>query len=154
MNRFKKILLTIPVVFIGIQFIQPAQNKSAGVLTTDISKMVSISDSVQIVLQNACYDCHSNNTIYPWYTNIQPMGWLMACHISQGKEALNFSAFGNYSARKKMNKLTAIANSIRDDLMPLMSYKRMHKTARLTKGEKELIDNWIQQSKDILSVKK
>ncbi len=154
MNLKKKIALAFLIAFAGIQFIQPVHNKSGQVLTTDISKLVSIPDSVQVVLKNACYDCHSNNTNYPWYSNIQPMGWLLANHIKEGKAVLNFSKFGNYSSRKQLSKLTGIANSIKDDNMPLSSYKWMHKKARLTKDEKTLIINWVQQSKDSLSAKK
>ncbi|MFA5814946.1 MAG: heme-binding domain-containing protein [Bacteroidales bacterium] len=153
MSLIKKILLVIGIVFIAIQFIQPAHNKSGQVLATDISKIVSIFDSVQAVLKNACYDCHSNNTNYPWYSNIQPMGWLMAKHIRQGKEALNFNAFGSYSLRRQLSKLNGIANSIKDDIMPLSSYKLMHKNAQLSTNEKTLFINWAQQSKDSLSAK-
>ena len=153
MSLTKKILLVISAVFIAIQFIQPAHNKNGRVLEADISKMFNISDSVQIILKNACYDCHSNNTNYPWYSNIQPMGWLLAKHIKQGKAVLNFSEFGNYSSRKQLSKLTGTANSIKDTTMPLASYKWMHKKARLTKREKELLINWTQQSKDSLALK-
>lgn len=149
----KKILLALLVVFIAIQFIRPARNKSDGMLATDISKLVSIPDSVQGILKNACFDCHSNNTAYPWYSNIQPMAWLMAKHIEQGKAVLNFSEFGNYSARKQLSKLTGIANSVKDDIMPLSSYKWMHKNARLKEDQKTAIINWVQQSKDSLSAK-
>ena len=149
----KKILLALLVVFIAIQFIRPARNVSNQVLPADISKLVKIPDSVQIILENACYDCHSNNSNYPWYVNIQPMGWLMANHIKEGKSELNFSEFGNYPARKQISKLTGIANSIKDDIMPLSSYKWMHKNARLDKDEKTLIINWVEQSKDSLSAK-
>ena len=117
-------------MFIAVQFMQPAHNKSSNLLSTDISKTVTISDSVQVVLKNACYDCHSNNTNYPWYANIQPTGWLMARHIKNGKEKLNFSEFGNYSPRRKISKLNGIANSIKDDIMPLSFYKLMHKKAQ------------------------
>ena len=153
MTLRKKILLAILFVFIGIQFIRPVRNKNRQVLPTDISNLVNIPDSVQIVLKNACYDCHCNNTNYPWYSNIQPMGWLLAKHIKKGKAVLNFSEFGNYSGRKQLSKLTGIANSIRDDNMPLSSYKWMHKNARLSTNEKALIINWVQQSKNSLSAK-
>jgi hypothetical protein len=147
----KKILLLLLMAFIAIQFIRPDRNKQDGILITDISKMISISDSVHAVLTKACYDCHSNNTNYPWYTTIQPVGWLMAKHIKKGKVVLNFSEFGNYSVRKRLSKLTGIANSIKDDDMPLSSYKIMHTYARLDSGEKSLLINWVQQSKDSLS---
>lgn len=154
MNFTNKILLAIGILFIAIQFIQPAHNENVRVSLTDISKIVSIPDSVNAILINACYDCHSNNTIYPWYSNIQPMGWLMANHIKQGKEALNFSEFGSYSQRRQLSKLNGIANSIKDDIMPLSSYKLMHKNARLSTNEKTLFINWAKKSKDSIAAKK
>jgi len=154
MSRIKKIGLSILVVFSAIQFMQPVRNKSVGLSATDISKVLNIPDSVQAILGNACFDCHSNNTNYPWYVNIQPMGWLMTKHIRQGKAALNFSEFGSYSARRRQSKLKSIADQISDGDMPLSSYIWMHKKAKLTNDEKGLIINWVQRSKDILSIKK
>ena len=151
MSLTKRILFATGVLFIVIQFAQPGHNKSGQVSTTDISKTVSISDSVQAILRNACYDCHSNNTNYPWYSYIQPMGWLMANHIKQGKEELNFNEFGSYSPRRQLSKLNGIANSIKDDIMPLSSYKLLHKNARLSTKDKTLLINWAEQSKGSLS---
>ena len=151
MSLAKKILLAVGIVLIIIQFIQPAHNKSVQILTTDISKTVSISDSVKALLIITCYDCHSNNTNYPWYSNIQPMGWLMAYHIKKAKNQLNFSEFGSYSQRRQLSKLDGIANSIKDDIMPLNSYKLMHKSAQLNNEEKSLLINWAQQSIDSIS---
>jgi hypothetical protein len=153
MKSIKKILLATGIIFISIQFIQPVRNKNEQVLNTDISKMLVVSDSVQTILKNACYDCHSNNTDYPWYSNIQPMGWLMANHIKNGKAELNFSEFGSYSTRRQVSKLTGIANSIKDDIMPLSTYKLMHKSARLATSEKTILIKWAEQSKDSLSAK-
>jgi len=146
----KKILLAIGILFFGIQFFRPARNKSDQVLDTDISKMVTTSDSVLSVLKNACYDCHSNITNYPWYSNIQPMGWLMAHHIKQAKNELNFNEFGTYSQRRQLSKLDGIVNSIKDEIMPLKSYRLMHKPAQLSTNEKSLLINWAQQSIDSL----
>jgi hypothetical protein len=148
MRRIQIILLTIGILMIAIQFTRPARNQNKQVLLTDISKSVTIPDSVQSILTNACYDCHSNNTNYPWYVNIQPTGWLMAKHINQGKEELNFSEFGNYSPRRQISKLNGIANSIEDDIMPLPSYRFMHKNARLSENEKSLVIRWIQNTED------
>lgn len=77
----------------------------------------------------------------------------MANHIKEGKAELNFNAFGSYSKRKQLSKLNGIANSIKDDIMPLSSYKFMHKNARLTANEKALLNKWAEQSEDILSAK-
>lgn len=151
MSRIKKILLALLVVFIAIQFIQPAHNKTVQVLPTDFAKVFVVPNNVQSVLQTACYDCHSNNTNYPWYSNIQPMAWIMANHIKNGKEKLNFSDFGSNSARKQISKLKEIANQIKDDEMPLSSYKMMHKKANLTEEEKGLIIDWMNKTAESLS---
>jgi hypothetical protein len=145
MRKTNKILAGIGIVLIAIQFVRPAHNISSQILATDISKTVKISDSVQAVLKKACYDCHSNNTDYPWYSNIQPVGWFLANHVSEGKRHLNFSEFGSYTQRRQSSKLNDVANEVQDGGMPLSSYKLMHKNARLTADEKRLIINWAQQ---------
>ena len=153
MHRIKKVLLVTGIVFIAIQFIQPAKNINSQVSATDISKTIPVPDNVQVILKTACYDCHSNNTIYPWYAYIQPAGWLLGSHIAEAKGKLNFDEFGKYSSRRQISKLDGIANSIKDDIMPLSSYKLMHNSANLSANEKALLINWAQQSKDILSAK-
>lgn len=151
MSRFKKVMIAIGIGFIAIQFIHPGANKSDQVLATDISKTIPVPDNVQVILKNACYDCHSNNTVYPWYSNFQPMAWFMAGHIKEAREKLNFSEFGSYSQRRQISKLDGIANSIKDDIMPLSSYKLMHKSANLSANEKAILIKWAQQSNDSLS---
>ena len=150
----KKIGLAVLIVLIGIQFIQPARNENGQALHTDISKTVFIPGNVKSLLKTACNDCHSNNTNYPWYANIQPMGWLLANHIKDGKAELNFSEFGSYSQRRQQSKLKSIASQVKDDEMPLASYAFLHKNARLTKEQKALIIDWALQAKDSLEQNK
>jgi hypothetical protein len=151
MQRKRKWLLILLVVFILMQCIQPARNQSGQVLQTDITKMFSIPPDVKRVLEVSCYDCHSNNTRYPWYAYIQPGGWWLAKHIKGGKEELNFSEFGAYSHRRQINKLRSMENSLKDGTMPLSSYALLHKGARLTGGEKALVIAWINKVKDSLT---
>jgi len=151
MLRAKKILLTLLIVFIAMQFIQPAHNNSEKVLPTDFTKVYSVPDSIQVILKKACYDCHSNNSSYPWYSNIQPVAWMMARHISNGKDKLNFSDFASYTNRRQISKLKGIANQIKDDEMPIASYKLMHPKARLLQVEKIMIMNWMNAIADSLS---
>jgi hypothetical protein len=152
MGRIKKILLGILVVIIAIQFIQPARNKSARVLPTDVSKIYNVPENVQAILKRSCYDCHSNNTIYPWYSWIQPAGWWLASHIKRGKEELNFSEFGTYSSRKQRSKLFSITKSVEDGTMPLPSYILMHTNLKLSKEDKAIIINWASKTKDSVSL--
>lgn len=153
MRLYKKILLTIVIVFIAIQFIKPAFNTSGQILSTDITKTVNIPNKVLDILKNSCYDCHSNNTRYPWYVNIQPLGWIMARHIKKGKQNLNFSQFGTYSKRKQADKLKSIAESLKDNTMPLSSYAIMHTDAKLSTTDKNLITDWASNAKDSLQKK-
>jgi len=154
MKRYKKILLVLLIVCIAIQFIQPAHNTSGQVLWTDITKTVSVPDKVLDIFKNSCYDCHSNNTRYPWYVYIQPMGWMMARHIKNGKKNLNFSEFGSYSLRKQVNKLRAIETSIKEESMPLSSYTIIHTDAKLSEEDRKLITDWISNTQDSLENKK
>jgi len=151
MKLVKKILLVIVTGLAVIQFIRPARNIDSQVLVSDVSGVISVPDSVKAILQNACYDCHSNNTRYPWYVNIQPAGWWMAGHISEAKGDLNFSEFGGYSQRTQLSKLDGVAAVVEEDIMPLRSYKMMHKNARLNSDEKNLLIDWTRQSIDNLS---
>ena len=144
-------LLSLATVFVVIQFIQPAHNRSVQVLPGEFIAAYKPSPQIQSLLQNACYDCHSNNTNYPWYSNIQPVAWIMARHIKNGKAKMNFSDFGSNSNRRQISKLKEISNQIKDDEMPIISYKLIHKTARLSVAEKILLMNWLQVTADSLS---
>lgn len=153
MKLVKKILIVIAIALVAMQFIRPDRNIASQVSSTDISGVFIVPDSVKIILQNACFDCHSNNTRYPWYANIQPTGWWLAGHIKEAKGDLNFSEFGGYEQRKQISKLEGVAAVIEEGMMPLRSYKMMHKNARLSADEKNLVIEWARQSVDNLSVK-
>jgi hypothetical protein len=142
MRYLKKILLVLFIVFVGIQFIKPVRNQSGQVLPTDITKTYHVPDSVLSILKIACYNCHSNNTIYPWYDHVQPICWILSNHIKNGKDKLNFSDFGSYSKRRQKSKLKSIASQVKDGKMPLSSYTILHKDAKLTTANKTLIMNW------------
>jgi hypothetical protein len=127
-------------MIVAIQFFRPA--RVSGQVTEDISTVLPVSNNVKLILANACYDCHSNNPRYPWYFNVQPIGWLLSRHIDEGREELNFSEFGNYSAGKQSEKLEHIVHTINENEMPLKSYRLMHKEARLSNTEKKILIDW------------
>jgi hypothetical protein len=148
MRAVKKTGIMILIVLVAIQFIQPARNRSGQDMPTDISRTVEVSPEIDALLKMACYDCHSNNTRYPWYTYVQPVGWILSKHIRNGKKELNFSEFGAYSLRRQQSKLKSIVDQINDNAMPLPSYKWLHKTARLSIKNKALIIDWATKTKD------
>jgi hypothetical protein len=153
MSLKKKISLVLLIVLVAMQFIQPARNANGQAMPADITTHFSVPTSVESVLKTSCYDCHSNNTRYPWYANIQPMGWLLSNHIKNGKAELNFNEFGNYSKRRQLSKLKAINNSIKDGTMPLSSYTFLHQDAKVSKENKALIIEWATSTRDSLETK-
>ena len=154
MKPIRFILLIAGLIFVAIQFIRPSRNKTGLMPDTDITKVVNLPDSVQHILKKACWDCHSDNTRYPWYFNVQPVGWLLSRHIKEGKSNLNFSEFVTYGPRQQMSKLDEIIDALSDNIMPLPSYKFMHKDARLGKSEVTQLINWAENAEDSISGKK
>lgn len=150
MRLFKKAILILLIVFVGIQFVPSTRNQNNEVLKTDFSKTFFIPNNVQSLLKNSCYDCHSNNTNYPWYHKIQPVSWLLENHIKAGKKELNFSEFGGYSERRQKGKLKSIKSQIEKNKMPLWSYTFIHRNAKLSEKDKKLLITWMAKSIDSL----
>lgn len=144
MKKFlKRFFLLLLLAFIVIQFFRPAKNTSEGTSVSDITTKYAIPQDVQASLKTACYDCHSNNTVYPWYNNIQPVAWWLKSHIDDGKRALNFSEFATYRIGRQYNKLEQMNKEIKEDGMPLSSYTLIHKDAILNERQKRSIANWV-----------
>lgn len=138
----KKILYGLLIVLVVIQFIRPERNISEVPSANDIRVHYSVPADVESILKRACFDCHSNNTYYPWYTNIQPVGWWLQNHINEGKGELNFSEFAAYSPKKADHKLEEVVELVEEKEMPLKSYTWVHKEAVLNAQEIETLVNW------------
>lgn len=138
------------VLFLGIQFIPRSANKDPLAKSTDFIYLYNAPMQVKKTLLNACYDCHSNQTKYPWYSNIQPIRLLMDGHVKEGKAELNFSEFGAYSLRRQKSKLKSMYSQIQDNEMPLYSYSVLHKSARLSKDKERIVLEWIDRTRDSL----
>jgi hypothetical protein len=146
----KRIIITLVIALIVIQAIKPEKNEGEIYTDSHIAKAVSLPSEVNTLLVNACYDCHSNHTTYPWYSNIQPLAWWLNNHVQEGKDELNFSAFKEYSPKRQKHKLDEIAEMVREKEMPLFSYTLAHSSARLNPDEIELLAMWALHSKDEL----
>lgn len=151
-TMLKRIFLGIAVALLILQAIRPAKNASAAAPgRDDFIARFTPPLAVAQVLREACYDCHSNRTRYPWYAELQPFGWWLANHINEGKDDLNFSEFGAYSARQQAHKLNAIADQVSDRKMPLASYTWIHRDARLSDAQIAAITQWVDQQLDQVS---
>jgi hypothetical protein len=138
----KKIGLGLLAVLVVIQFIRPTRNSSTTESPNEISKYYEVPADIHAILKKSCYDCHSNHTVYPWYTNIQPVGWWLQSHVNEGRGELNFEEFGTYEEKKAKHKFEEIEEVIQDGEMPLKSYTFIHRDTKLTPEQSASIAAW------------
>lgn len=145
MRLFIKIFFGVGIlVFIAIQFFQPKQNIS-GNSKNHIFLHEQIPKNVQLLLKNACMDCHSNQTTYLWYHKISPVSWIVNKHVTKGKKELNFSEWGEMDAYDKFGALEDIEKEVERKTMPIKSYTLMHKNARFSTQEVVSIVEWCKK---------
>ncbi len=149
----KRTFQVLLLAFVVIQFFRPAKNKAEGISNKDISKIYAMPADVNTILKTSCNNCHSNNTIYPWYAEVQPVAWWLNSHIVDGKKHLNFSEFAGYSLRKQYHKLEEIDEMVKKGEMPLDSYLWIHKYAKLSDEQKLTIANWVTAVMDTMKAK-
>ena len=148
MKIFSRILLGIVVLFVLIQLYRPARENPA----VDQSKTIeqsttNVPPNVQTVLSRACSDCHSSKTVWPWYSHIEPVMWMLTDHVNEGRRELNLSEWGGYSARRRRKKLEEICEQVNKGEMPLSSYLWLHHDAKLSSADKSLLCDWANAEK-------
>jgi hypothetical protein len=131
------------VALIGIQFFPTDRNESYSTTETDFMVVNDVPVEIQQQLQTSCYDCHSNNTAYPWYNTIQPFAWYLEDHIKEGKAELNFNEWDTYSSRRKNSKLRSMMKQIESGEMPLESYTLIHGDAILSKAQQTEVIEYL-----------
>ena len=144
MKKWLKLSLWIVlIVLVGIQFVPVQRDEIEPVTNADFIEHYESPIVIGNIIRASCYDCHSNQTKYPWYSNAQPIGFLLQNHISEGKTELNLSEFGLLSNRMKRTKLKSFLSQIDDDKMPMPSYILLHSEAKLDSRKKTLLVNYI-----------
>lgn len=138
----KRILPIVLIILVGIQFIRPARNEGQADTPQDITHSVQVPAQVLTTLKASCYDCHSNHTTYPWYTNIQPIGLWLNNHVNEGKHHLNFSDFASYDQKRMAHKLEETAEEIEEGHMPLPAYTLIHTDTKLSKEQVAELVSW------------
>jgi hypothetical protein len=148
---FKKILLTLLIILVIIQFIRPEKNVSDD-QTNAMSTKYVVPAEVNEILTVACNDCHSNKTSYPWYANIQPVAWWLDQHVQEGKGELNFSTFTRMPIAVQNHKFDEIIDEVKEKKMPLPSYTflGLHAGADLSDAQRQVLVSWAQSQMDQL----
>ena len=148
MKRWRKRgLLAAVLVVIVAQFIPvPRTNPSVDAAQT-INARITLPPEVSRAFERSCQDCHSNRTVWPWYSHVAPASWLLARHVNQGRRELNFSEWGQYPARRRDRKLKEICEQVRRGEMPQTSYTLLHSQAKLSDQDKQAICAWTEAAR-------
>lgn len=145
MKKWLKIALIVVIAFLVIsQFFRPSfVNPPIDPAKTLVATAV-VPPNVQSTLERSCNDCHSNNTVYPWYSKVAPVSWLLASDINEGRHEVNFSEWAGLTQKRKLRKLKNICDQVKEGDMPLWYYLPMHPKAKLTDADKAAICAWTQ----------
>jgi len=136
----KRIGIALVVVVVALQFVPVEKTNPAG------HGQLAAPPEVQALLQRACYDCHSNETVWPWYSHIAPASLLIASDVKKGRKEVNFSTWEQYDESRRARKLKEIAKQVEKGDMPLFYYLPLHPDAKLSAAERERIVKWAKQS--------
>ncbi len=135
------------IAFVAIQFFQIDKTNLTIVQANTLEATVSVPPDITLILGRSCNDCHTNNTVYPWYASVQPFGWFLKDHIDDGRRHLNFSEFNTYAVKKKVKKLEEICEQIESAEMPLPSYLWIHRVAVLSESDRKALCGWANEQK-------
>jgi len=147
----KWVAIVIVVGLVGIQFVRPARTNPPVDKSQTIEAFTQMTPEVTSILDRSCRDCHSNQTVWPWYSNVAPVSWWVIDHANQGRSNLNYSEWGKLNADRRDRKLRQICDEVQDGIMPLASYLPMHPTAKLSEQDKKTLCDWTGKERERLA---
>jgi len=140
-----KLTLVITVVVFALIQLIPVDRDNP---TTDPSSEIILQGEVKLIIQTACYDCHSHNTTWPWYSNVAPVSWLVSYDVHQARDEMNFSQWNSYSAKKMDRKFREIVEEVEEEEMPLPIYLITHSEADLDESQRAILINWARSNSE------
>ena len=139
----RKVFFYLLVVILLAQLIRPHKNSGKEVSKNNISTQLNLPENIQGIINRSCNDCHSNNTNYQWYHAIAPFSWVVASHVKEGKEHLNFSEWATYNENQKEHIIDELKETISAREMPLVGYLKFHPEAVLSDVDNQKLLDWI-----------
>lgn len=153
MKWLKRIGIALIVLFVGIQAVRPDLTNPPVHPAESIAATGMVTPQVARTLERSCYDCHSHQTAWPWYSQIAPVSWWLNDHVREARSHLNFSRFATYEPKKQEHKLEEICHEIKEGEMPLESYLPLHPRARLSDADRQALCQWTDQQRAMLKAK-
>ena len=141
-KALKIVLAALLLIFAGAQFVRPARVNPPVVAGHTLEENAQLTPEVAAVLKRSCMDCHSNKTVWPWYSNVSPVSWMLAQHVREGRDRLNFSEWASYDRRETLGLLREICKYVKGGAMPLDSYTLIHRDAALKPADVEALCLW------------
>lgn len=142
MSIVKRILFIFLAVFIILQFFRGTPPEFRDENPSDLINNEVIASEVSTMLRSACYDCHSMESVYPWYSYVTPVSWFLFDHVADGRDELNFSEWSEMSKKKQLHKLEEVSEMVLEEEMPLSSYLPLHPEAKLSAEQRKQISDW------------
>ena len=139
---WNRIVLGLIVLFALSQFLRPSRVNPPVVAAHTIEANLAVPPDVAATLQRSCNDCHSHQSVWPWYSNVAPVSWLLAYDVRHGRAALNLSEWSAYPASEQKDLLTEICVEVSDSDMPGIPYVWVHPQTKLSDAEMKSVCRW------------
>jgi hypothetical protein len=146
MSTRRKVFIVIGLLLLGIQFVPVPR------VNPPVAAAITPPDEVQVLLEGSCFDCHSNQTVWPWYSRVAPVSWLIYRDVKKGRSELNFSEWAAYTVRRRDHKLEELEEKVGEGEMPLRFYLPLHPDARLSEAERQVLVEWARTERAEMEV--
>lgn len=150
-KTLKWLVVALFTFFVGAQFVRPERSNVALPAEQSFNAHLNVPSDVNTVLNRACMDCHSNQTSWPWYSNVAPVSWFVADHVNHGRSHLNFSTWASYERDDAEQLLDSICREVKNGKMPLKSYIYLHPDAELSVADRKKLCDWSMQESNRLA---
>jgi hypothetical protein len=147
-SQVKRVALVLVLVGAAAQLVRPARTNPPVNPAHTVQAAATVPAGLASILRRSCFDCHSNETQWPWYSEVVPMSWGVANHVREGRAAMNFSEWAAYPARKRTELLEKLCDEVRKGQMPLATYLWLHRDARLSEAEWKAVCDWSMDEAD------
>ena len=138
----KWFFVILVILFLAIQFVRPARTNPAVDESRTIFARTQMPPLVAAIFNRSCVDCHSNKTVWPWYTNVAPISWFITGHVNDGRQMMNLSEWGRMDQDRQSKKLRQMCEEVTDGAMPLSSYTPLHSGSKLSPADVKTLCDW------------
>jgi len=145
-NLLRLVVLAWVGVLLAIQLIRPARTNPPTDRSRTLTASMTVPPPALAVLERSCRDCHSNDTRWPWYSNVAPMSWMVIDHVNSGRRHFNYSDWASHAPDKSRKILQDICDETRAGSMPIGLYTFLHRDARLTAADVNTLCAWTSEA--------